>query len=371
VARFTLHSFVFFTPGLGGFGTGGIQQSARIAWQGLVRHARKNERTGALFSYGPVADLDGSEAGYPIVVARSRPALLLQSVVRCWSTHALLVWHLGLLKALPFLRGHREEIVLFLHGIEAWRPMGARQRRLFGRVTRFLSNSTCTWQRFLDFNPEFAGRPHQVVPLGSGEPAGADVPPDSPPAVLMVGRLCRSEDYKGHRELIAAWPRVLARVPEARLWIAGDGDLRPDLEVAAAATGVADRVRFWGRVSDEVKQDLLHGCRCLALPSRGEGFGLVYLEAMRVGRPCLVSTCDAGREVVNPPEAGLAADPKDADQLAGAIVRLLSPGAEWDRWSRAARRRYEARFTGADYQRRLVEAVFPEPVTGRRWRPLA
>jgi phosphatidylinositol alpha-1,6-mannosyltransferase len=159
---------------------------------------------------------------------------------------------------------------------------------------------------------------------------------------------------------------VLARIPDAQLWIAGDGDLRPDLEGAVAAAGVGHRVHFWGRVSDEAKQDLLRRCRCLALPSRGEGFGLVYLEAMRVGRPCLVSTCDAGREVVNPPEAGLAADPKDLDRLADAVVRLLSPGPEWDQWSQAARRRYEAPFTAADFQRRLVEAVFPEPITGRR-----
>jgi phosphatidylinositol alpha-1,6-mannosyltransferase len=361
-----MYSAVFLTPGLGGVGTGGIQESARVAWQGLCQHARDGNRPAALLSYGPVADAEAPGPGGRLVAATSRPGLLLQALVRGWSTDTLVGWHLGLLKLLPFLRGRRERVVLYLHGVEAWRRLGRRQRALVGRVTWFLSNSEFTWRRFLDFNPEFAGRPHQVVALGSGQPDGADVPPDSPPAVLMVGRLCRSEDYKGHRELIAAWPRVLARVPEARLWVAGDGDLRPDLESAAAAAGVADRVCFWGRVSDDRKQDLLRRCRCLALPSRAEGFGLVYVEAMRVGRPCLVSTCDAGREVVNSPEAGLAADPKDLDRLAEAVVRLTSPGPEWDRWSRAARRRYEAQFTAADFQRRLLETLFPQPITGRR-----
>jgi glycosyltransferase involved in cell wall biosynthesis len=51
-------------------------------------------------------------------------------------------------------------------------------------------------------------------------------------------------------------------------------------------------------VTEEEKQDLLRRCRCFAMPSRNEGFGLVYLEAMRLGRPCLVSDCDAGREIV-------------------------------------------------------------------------
>ena len=53
-------------------------------------------------------------------------------------------------------------------------------------------------------------------------------------------------------------------------------------------------------------------------------------------------TCDAGREVVNPPEAGLAADPTDAVALSEAVCRLLADSEDWDRWSRAARERYRA-----------------------------
>jgi glycosyltransferase involved in cell wall biosynthesis len=94
------------------------------------------------------------------------------------------------------------------------------------------------------------------------------------------------------------------------------------------------------------------------MPSRGEGFGLVYLEAMRLGRPCLVSNCDAGREVVNPPEAGLAVDPADASSLADGVCRLLADGPEWHRLSQAARRRYEREFTAEHFQRRLIAALF-------------
>jgi glycosyltransferase involved in cell wall biosynthesis len=94
------------------------------------------------------------------------------------------------------------------------------------------------------------------------------------------------------------------------------------------------------------------------MPSRGEGFGLVYLEAMRQGRPCLVGDSDGGREVVNPPEAGLAVDPGDPLQLAAAVTRLLTPGPEWDRWSLQARRRYEDGFTAQHFRQRLNEALF-------------
>src|SRR6185295_8894714 len=187
--------------------------------------------------------------------------------------------------------------------------------------------------------------------------------PDRQPIALMLSRLSQTEDYKGHRELIEAWPIVLKRIPEAQLWIAGEGDLRPELEEVAKRVGVTQSVKFLGRVSEERKQQLLEQARCLVMPSRGEGFGLVYLEAMRLGRPCLVSTLDAGREVVNPPEAGLAANPDNADELADAISRLLTEGPEWQQWSERARRRYEENFTARDFQQRLLAALFPAEAT--------
>jgi phosphatidylinositol alpha-1,6-mannosyltransferase len=221
----------------------------------------------------------------------------------------------------------------------------------------FLSNTQYTWDRFLSFQPQLAAVRHAVVPLGIGTPLVGRAPdPHATPAALILGRMARTEDYKGHRELIAAWPRVRDRVPGAELLVAGDGDLRPDLEALAGQT-CPGAVRFQGRVSEAQKQDLLARARCLAMPSRGEGFGLVYLEAMRVGRPCLVSDQDAGREVVVPPEAGLAANPADPAALAAAVADLIAPGVRWDDWSRAARARYEASFTAAHFGRRLLGAL--------------
>jgi phosphatidylinositol alpha-1,6-mannosyltransferase len=167
----------------------------------------------------------------------------------------------------------------------------------------------------------------------------------------------KSDDYKGHREVIGAWPEVARRMPDAELWIVGDGDLQSELERLAAAREAQNKVRFFGRVSEEKKQEMLAQCRCLVLPSRGEGFGLVYLEAMRMGRPCLISTADAGREVVNPPEAGLAVDPDGAEDLVEALCELLRPGPRWDAWSVNARRRYQNTFTAGHFQERLISAL--------------
>ncbi len=318
---------------------GGVQASGRDAWQGIVNHI--GEQRACFFGYRPGA---------------SKPLAALSALAKRRQGGVLLVWHLHLLKLAPLVAGAATRVAVFLHGIEAWRRQDALTRWALGRVSLFLSNSDHTWERFTAFNPAFRDAPHETVHLGGGSSLEAIPPaPASQPVSLMLGRMLRSEDYKGHRQMIEVWPRVREAVPHAELWVAGDGDLRPDLEQLARSR---EGIRFFGEVSEEQKRNLIAQCRCLAMPSRGEGFGLVYLEAMRMGRPCLVSDRDAGREVVNPPEAGSAADPDDPFELAEATARLLTPGQDWDHWSQAARHRYDDGFTAQHFRQRLNEALF-------------
>jgi phosphatidylinositol alpha-1,6-mannosyltransferase len=369
-------------PWLGPGSVGGVQVSGQLAWEGLAPAIEGRGAGSFRLCYGAAPGARAGDAA--TLLAASRGEAIRAALGRRWDAATVLVWHVDLLKLLPFMRGmgtlnvgrlnversnvqtfqranvpcRRPRVVLFLHGIEIWRRPSRLTHLLLRRVDLFLCNSRHTWERACDFVPSIASRPHQIVNLGIGDALHAPPPaPSEPPAALVLGRLARGEDYKGHRELIAAWPGVRERIPGAELWIAGDGDLRADLERAAQEQG-ASGIHFLGQVSDERKHDLLARCRCLAMPSRGEGFGLVYLEAMRLGRPCLVSTHDAGREVVAPPEAGLAADPGDQHALVSAICRLLAPGPEWERWSGGARRRYEERFTARHFQERLAAALW-------------
>ncbi len=332
---------------------GGVQASGRTAWQGL-RGAKESGVRLILFAPDRGVFATG---GAGRTVARSKPQAAWEALKMGGWPELVFVWHVHLLRLRALIRPRRAPTVVYLHGIESWRPFGGAQRRLLSRVDRFLANSEFTWRRFVEFNPRFCDWPHTIVPLGLGTACGDGPAPDPEPTALMISRLAIREDYKGHREIFSAWPMVLDRHPQARLWIVGDGDLRPRLESLAAATPGSDRIHFWGRVSEVQKAELISRARCLALPSRGEGFGLVYLEAMRQGRPCLVSDQDAGREVVNPPEAGLAADPADRVGLADAVCRLMAAGSEWSAWSTRARERHRERFTAFHFQRRLLQAL--------------
>jgi len=126
------------------------------------------------------------------------------------------------------------------------------------------------------------------------------VPEQRESAVLIVGTILSSHLYKGHRQLIASWPYVTSVRPDAQLWIAGDGDATRELEEYAGTlpASVNRNICFFGAVTPDQLDELYRTCRVFAMPSSGEGFGLVFVEAARYGLPCIGGKYDSVPEVV-------------------------------------------------------------------------
>ena len=330
---------------------GGVQKSAQIAWEGiasspLIEHAQ-------LLCYG--ASCDAASGGSIRFCSKSKLGAIQSAFALNRPADLILFWHAGMLKLLPFLRPGRARVVLFVHGIESWKPLGTVFGGSLARVETLLCGTRFSLAKCVQANPVWGRTPARIVPLGLGVEDVSPVPPDGPPAALIISRMMRSEDYKGHRQLIEAWPRVVERMPQAELWIAGTGDLEPEL-ASLASSRSGKSIRFYGSVSEEMKLNLLRRCRCFVMPSAYEGFGLVYLEAMRLGRPSLVHAIGAGREVIDPPQMGLAVNPDNSEEMVGALMRLLQGGPEWDCWSIRSRERYGACFTARKFQDRVIEA---------------
>src|SRR6185369_612703 len=112
-------------------------------------------------------------------------------------------------------------------------------------------------------------------------------PAQCPPVVLVVTRLTLADRYKGVEHLIGAMSAVRAAVPGATLRIIGRGDDLSRLQALRDQLGLKNAVEFLGYVDDARLAAELRTCRLFALPSKKEGFGLVFLEAMAHGRPCL------------------------------------------------------------------------------------
>jgi phosphatidylinositol alpha-1,6-mannosyltransferase len=172
---------------------------------------------------------------------------------------------------------------------------------------------------------------------------------------LIVGRLSAAERYKGHDALVDAWPTVRAAIPRARLVVVGDGDDRFRLEARVAESGLTGSIQFVGRVSDRRLRGLYRGCALFVMPSAGEGFGLVYLEAMREGKPCIA--LGAANQIIEDGVTGLLLDEARPDALANAIVRLLTDDELRARLGRAATAKFAGFFTEQHFARRFRQAM--------------
>jgi glycosyltransferase involved in cell wall biosynthesis len=193
------------------------------------------------------------------------------------------------------------EYYLVAHGIEVWRPFSFAERIGLGGAKRIFCVSEFTRRELLRRRPLPPGR---AVVLSNALDPRIEIAPGSPlsacpPVILSVSRLSSEDRYKGLDHLIAAMPAIREAEPGACLRIAGHGDDSRRLQEIALKSGLLNgAVKFLGFLEDKALAAEMSACRLFALPSRDEGFGLVFLEAMAHGRPCLGANAGGTPEVI-------------------------------------------------------------------------
>jgi phosphatidylinositol alpha-1,6-mannosyltransferase len=266
-------------------------------------------------------------------------------VVLCEHAHLLpLAWMAARMSA--------AKLVAVAHGVEVWESGRPRARAWLRRADRVVAVSADTARRLppgcdvrVVPNAVDTARfsPGPVVP--AVERALADCPK---PRLLSVSRLDASEGYKGVDDVLTA----LARRPSAGSYIVvGDGSDRRRLEAMAARLGV--RARFLGRVPAEDLASYYRAADAFALPSRGEGFGYVFIEAAAVGLPVIGADAGGAADAVS--GLGALVPPGDIDALAAAISTALVAEAPSARQHRRAE--VERRFGLDGYAARLDAAI--------------
>ena len=259
--------------------------------------------------------------------------------------------------AMPMVwRGAR--MVIVLHGIEAWTAVSGMRRRALLNADRLIAVSHYTAGRFRAANPELAHLPVHVCHPACPSPAVPGNQMFPPGFALIVGRMAAAERYKGHDVLIDSWSSIREAVPGARLVIAGDGDDRPRLERKAAEARLGDAIAFTGNVSPQQLAGLYRDAAFFAMPSVGEGFGLVYLEAMRAGLPCIASP-GAAAEIVESGRTGLVVPP-DVLAISRAAVGMFLDTEQRQRYGEAAAAACASRFEFSRFQERFAAAVEAE-----------
>jgi teichuronic acid biosynthesis glycosyltransferase TuaC len=212
---------------------------------------------------------------------------------------------------------------------------GARNvRQAFAAARLVLPNSAGIERR----TRELGARATRVVHLG------ADVPPDpaphdGPPTLITVAHLVAR---KRHGDVL----RALARLPDARYVVVGDGPERAALEALARELGVADRVELRGQLEPAAALAALRAASVFVLPSTEEAFGVAYVEAMAAGLPAVGRAGEDGpEEIAALGEGMLLAPPADPDALVQLLAGLLANPEERRRLGRAARETVSAHLT--------------------------
>jgi phosphatidylinositol alpha-1,6-mannosyltransferase len=266
----------------------------------------------------------------------------------------------------------RRPYAVFVHAAEAWgEHVDAARRRALAGATVLIANSEHTARRVQEAHPDV--RPAEVCPLAllpereAGPVDGALVSSITPRTIVIAGRMNAAERYKGHDELLEAWPTVLGRRPDARLALVGRGDDVKRLEAKANGLGLAGSVRFTGFVSEATLDAILARAGGFALPSRSEGFGLAYLRAMRAAVPCIAGADNAAREVVEDGVTGLLVPSAEREALAQAVITLLGDSARRRAMGEAGLARFEEHFTFEKFRERL-DAVMRRSFTAGRAR---
>lgn len=329
---------------------GGIAVVADLLWRTVQARWGDHARLVTMFEH---------QAAPATFAEKARFTVSMTAAQLVGSTDWVLFSHLALAQVqsgLPSMR--RCGYGVFLHGIEVWRPLSATETRLLADAQLRIANSHFTATRVMEQHPGIGTI--DVCPLA----LASDTPPlrtdaasgiaIGPRAVLVVGRMAQAERYKGHDQMIDAWPSIVHDVPDARLIVVGGGDDVPRLKIKAAGSGAGDSILFTGFVSDATLQRLYQDAAVFALPSRGEGFGLVYLEAMRAGIPCVGSTHDAAAEVIADGVTGALVNQDDVPGLAQTISGLLLDPARRHAMGLAGQARVQQQFSFEGFSQRLL-----------------
>ena len=366
-------------------GVGGVQEAGRLTAAALTEIASRHGWSADFLSINdPSGPHSLAVAGSAISFrgfGRAKVSFVLSAIGRARTTAKggtpiILAAHPNFAVPADWMRRAcpRAKTIVMAHGVDVWKPLRFFRRRALLRANLVLAPSRDTVRKLVEVQGVAPERAHRLAwPLSAGflrmadASAGLPVPPAFPqtgPVILTVGRWASAERYKGADELIRAIPRLQAATPGLHLVAVGAGDDLPRLRELATDLGIGGRVHFLENLSREQVAACYARADLFALPSTGEGFGLVYLEAMAFSKALVGVACGGTTDVVEDGVNGLLVPPHDAGALVHALGRLLRDEPLRTQLGRSGaeivRRKYEFGVFRAELERILSESCLRE-----------
>ena len=353
-------------------GTGGVQRASRHLAAVLSEFAASRHMECRLLSLNDTPELHRMAVGgkeFVFTGCERSKARFTATAVRAARRHGKVVLaghpNLGPVAQTMRIVAPRLKTIVCTHGVEVWEPLSALRRLALRQANVVLAPSKDTANHVAEqqvrrerirvlpwaLDPEFEAIPANAPQgkLPQGYPAGR--------VILTVGRWLANERYKGMDTLVTALPRLLTRWPELQLLAVGEGNDRAWLEDLAEQNGVNRHVHFLSGLSFAELAACYEACEMFALPSRGEGFGLVYLEAMARGKPVIGGAHGGAPEVIEDGVTGYLVPHGDAVQLATSIETLLSDPAMAQKMGARGRQRVEREFRFSVFAKSLKKIL--------------
>jgi phosphatidylinositol alpha-1,6-mannosyltransferase len=325
-------------------GVGGIQEAGRMTAAALVSIAARTKWPIEILSLNDTAGPHSlSYAGQAISFrgfGRSKMSFVVSSIAstrRSPKSAVPVIFAAHPYLAVPADLMHRfsahSKTVVVAHGVEVWQPLPGYRRRALVRADLVIAPSRYTVEKLIGVQGVAADKTQRLPwPLSPSflqlaeAPADLRVPsafPRKALVILTVGRWADSERYKGADNLIRAVAQLRSVHTDLQLVAVGGGDDLPRLRELANALGIADRVHFLENLSREEIAACYAQADLFALPSTGEGFGLVFLEAMAFSKAVVGAAWGGTTDVVEDGVNGLLVPPRDPGALEHALGRLL------------------------------------------------
>jgi phosphatidyl-myo-inositol dimannoside synthase len=266
-------------------------------------------------------------------MGRSKLRFLLQAIAHA-DARIVMAAHVNLAVVADIMRffSPKIKIVVVSHGVEIWERLPIYRRMSLRSADVVLATTSYNAGKLVDLQKVPPAKIRSLPwPLGLrmldlAESAATLRVPDAFPqgrVILTVGRWMSSERYKGADELIRALADLRGSFPDLSLVLVGSGDDVPRLKQIAADLGLAGATRFLDDVSCEQLAACYSRCEIFALPSWGEGFGLVFLEAMAFGKPLVGARAGGIGDLLKDCVNGILVPPRDIAALVQALDQLL------------------------------------------------
>jgi len=292
---------------------------------------------------------------------RRKAALITHIFMNMPRQDVLFIGHISLAPLAYFLQiiGKVDRFYVILHGIEAWRRVGLIQRKALLAADGLISTTNLTVREFSRCNRSLPSKFH-VIPLCVDDSVISPSPDfklDGEFRMLCVARQDALERYKGFETVFKALTQFQNDLSGVHFNLVGTGSDQKRLMSVANEFCVGRQVTFWGELSDEDLVAAYRDCDVFVMPSLNEGFGIVFLEAMRCGKPCIGGNHGGTPEVIENGKSGYLVEYGDVEEIARLILLLRNNKALRVSLGERGRELTETNFSKAHFVRNYIQLI--------------